>query len=256
MAFASCPDCGFKYRLGDELSGKHIRCPNCRAAIRVFDKLPDSQTECLSSNVAESDPAELFIGRMIERRGPVSVTQLELLARWNLIDIDSPLSNESGIRRSTVREYLDWGGWPTPQNRAIPAKKSAARPAPLPEVPTPPERVSRPPLGTGMSLEPAAEPEETAESGSVDFLGCNMLPDEFRSLIDRAVQMERTARTVRTVSPGTAAHVPGYVPTAGARLVRRRHFSQALSGLALVSVISAIVFSVCCSAVMGMFPRL
>lgn len=186
-----------------------------------------------SAKAGSDSTDELYIGNIMKRRGPVSVSQLELLARWQMIGQNELLSDESGNRQTTVHEFLEAGGWPK-----------------APEAPKPPNPARRP-MRFGRIL-PARKPEKppAPEEPSNDP---NLTHDQFMALIDRAVHMERNARTVelaRTESP-----VDVYVPGPGARFVRTGQFDQSYNLIAFVYIVNALICCFFSTSTMGMFVK-
>jgi hypothetical protein len=182
-----------------------------------------------------TETAELYIGNIMKRRGPVSQSQLLLLARWNLVGKHELLTDESGAQQSTVDEFLAAGGWPvTPEapkkSKPVPRLNKLRRI--LPE-----RKYEKPP-------DPA--PPETSQDK-------NLTHEEFMALIDRAVHMERNARTVEFES--TESHVDIYVPGPGARLVRTDEFAKSYRLLAFVYIINALICCFFSTSTMGMFVK-
>lgn len=252
MPYASCNQCKYQCRLGTHLLDKHIRCPKCSAVVKVVAQLTDPlEAAAVPKDSEAPDIADLYVGKLIERRGPLSVSQLQLLARWNLIDVEDMISNQTTTKRSTVREFLAYGNWPPPPR---PTKKKGLQPPRLPSVKNPiPER----PLHATVQypLDIAETGELQVEGVHYDEFGRAMMPDEFRTLIDRAVQMEKHAQTVETARPENTIEI--YVPGPAARFVRGEHFASGYRAVAFVYVVNAIVSCFFCTAIMGMlFKRL
>jgi hypothetical protein len=234
MPYVSCDQCKYQCRVAVDLLGRKVRCPKCGHIELVVADLPPSAQATTSSTKAEStQAAELYIGNIMKRRGPVSLEQLQLLHRWNLIDENELLSDESGNRRSTVKEFLVAREWPA-----------------VPQVPRRFRRIPR--LDQLRRILPASKQEKKPEPRPL-ARERNATHEEFMAILDRAVQMERHARTVeleRTESP-----VEVYVPGPGARLVRTDQFAQSYSLIAFVYIINALICCFFSTSTMGMFVK-
>ncbi len=249
MPYASCEYCNYKCGLAAELLGKFIRCPKCRSVVEVVAALPSVASPVSNSaSAASQESTNLYLGNMIKRRGPLSHQQVQLLAKWNLIDGNELISDESGRNRSTVQEYVARGGWQT----ALPTARKS-RPARLQFAPKEKQRKLPDRNATAYQLDMSSD--EALEEGGVmyDEFGRAMMPDEFNALIARAVQMEQQAQTVAMERAETAVEI--YVPGPGARLVRSEMFSKTYRAIALVYVINAIICCVFSTATMGMFVK-
>lgn len=252
MAYASCERCKYQCRLASHLLGKHIRCPKCKSVVEVVASLTSTVQVSLvttsSDASASNEDSGLFLGNMMKRRGPLSMSQLQLLARCDLIDVHDMVSDESGTRRSTVKEFLAGGGWPAPR-KAAKRTKPAAAPA-LPPVEKP-RRSSSSQYQYTVDFSTEAAPKE--EAVTYDEFGRAMMPDEFKALIERAVQMEKHACTVEFDQPESEIEI--YVPGPCARLVRSLHFAKAYRAVAFVFIINAIVCCFFSTSTMGMFVK-
>lgn len=235
MSYVCCDQCNYQCRVAANLLGRQVRCPKCRHVVLVTAELTISIQPGKNSTNAGSDPAaELYIGNIMKRRGPVLASQLELLARWQMIGANELLSDESGSRQSTVHEFLEAGGWPAP-----------------PEVPrkvTPPKRPSR--FGRILPEKKPVKPPILKPETSRDP---NLTHEQFMSLIDRAVQMERTARSVEIER--TECSVDIYIPGPAARFVRTTKFAQSYNLIAFVYMVNALVSCIFFTSTMGMFVK-
>lgn len=236
MSYVSCDQCRYQCRVAANLIGRQVRCPKCKHVVLVIAELPrPAQSRGNPAKAGSDQAAELYIGNIMKRRGPVSVEQLQLLNRWNLVGESELLTDESGARQSTVQEYLATGGWPS-----------------VPEAPKkfkPMQRLHqlRRILPERKHQKPPELPEKTTSRDP------NLTHEEFMALIDRAVQMERNAGTVefeRSESP-----VEIYVPGPGARLVRTDQFAQSYRLIAFVYIINALICCFFTTSTMGMFVK-
>lgn len=255
MPYAACQSCEFRGRVNDELLGKHIRCPRCRQVVLVTEELPVAAPKSEASGTASAE--DLYVGKLSERRGPLSRAQLAMLVKWNLIDDAQILSNENATRRSTVREFLKNDGWPKPRVRVV--GKPSADPASTPDSSHPelPEFADgqRPDHWKDFDYGPNARTTDSVIAmAAVDAGGHQVLHEDFRQLLDRAVQMERSAHTVESVRPGGES-MAVWVPSPYARFVRRSIFSSACTGLSIVFLINAITYGIFASGLAGMFLK-
>jgi hypothetical protein len=234
MPYLSCDQCKYQCRVAADLLGKKARCPKCGRIESIVADLPKpTQTATTSAKTGSAQAAELYIGNIMKRRGPVSLEQLQLLHRWNLIDKNELLSDESGSRRSTVQEFLATNDWPV-------------------EIPAPRRFRRMPRLDQLRRILPASKPEKPPEP-QPSVQERNATHEEFMAIIDRAVQMERNARTVefeRTESP-----VEVYVQGPGARLVRTEQFARSYRLIAFVFIINALICCFFSTSTMGMFVK-
>ena len=263
MAFASCSECLYRCRVSDQLAGKFIRCPKCRSVVKVKTQLdPIPGLRELQSNLTDEgepvietpddDQAIYFIGKMIDRRGPVTMSQIRMLARWNLINQNLMLSDATGAKRTTIAEYLKHNGWTAPKTPPRNARKITAPPAPRAASRPAPPLPTRKPGTTLRPLEPLP-PEPVVAFPPADEPGRPLMPDEFRMLLNRAVEMEKHARAVHIERPVTAEDVQEYVPSAAAKFIRRSSYSYAYKVICLVMLFNGLVFSLFSCATMGMF---
>ena len=256
MAFASCNACFYRCRVADSLAGKLIRCPKCQNVVQVKDAVdPVPALRDLRSDLSEpvadqpaevvdEDPAIYYIGKMIDRRGPVTMSQIRMLVRWDLINQNLMLSDVTGTRRTTIAEYLKHGGWERKKsNRPIPGNSAVA----------PVARRLPPVIRRPSAPAPPAESNFEEDAAEVDTYGQSLMPDEFRQLLDRAVELERNAKTVIIERPMAADETPEYVPSVGARFIRRAFFSDAYRFICIIMLANATVFSIFSCATMGMF---
>ena len=172
----------------------------------------------------------------MRRRGPVSLSQLELLARWEMIDQNELLSDESGNRRTTVHEFLAAGGWPLAPE--APVSKKA---------PSPPRRPTR--FGRVLPERKPEKPPALKEP----LRDPTLTNDQFMALIDHAVHMERNARTVELER--TENQVEVYIPGPGARFVRTRQFDRSYNLIAFVFIVNALICCLFSTSTMGMFAK-
>ncbi len=107
-----CTGCGGRFEAPDELAGKAVRCPKCKAAIRVPDGKPgggdsnpvatkkrDTAAESTRAGGASEGIAWFFRDTDGQHHGPMSKTELDRLAA------DGRLDGLCQVRRA------DWEGW-------------------------------------------------------------------------------------------------------------------------------------------------
>src|SRR4051794_15761676 len=58
MAQLMCQDCGARLKIGPEMSGKKVRCPKCRAIMRVPAETPQGTPKTAVPKAARSDFTE------------------------------------------------------------------------------------------------------------------------------------------------------------------------------------------------------
>ena len=169
----------------------------------------------------------------MRRRGPVSLSQLEILARWEMIDQNELLSDESGKRRTTVHEFLAAGGWPS-------APVSLKGPSP----PLRPTRFGR--------VLPERKPEKLP-AVKEPLRDPTLTNDQFMALIDHAVHMERNARTVELER--TESQIEVFIPGPGAIFVRTSQFDWSYNLIAFVFIVNALICCLFSTSTMGMFAK-
>lgn len=244
MAFASCQSCRYECRVADHLSDKHIRCPKCRAVVRVVSSLSDTVALMPIQTEEEiTDPADLYVGSMAERRGPLSRAQLAMLAKWNLIDVNQVLSDELAVRRSTVKAFLENDGWPSERSRSdsgvnVPVTSGSSD--------------SESAWSARAPLPPYVDDEPPAQIVYDEF-GRAMMPDEFKSLLARAVQMEKQAQSVEIERPVSSA--ARYAPDPSELFVRSRVFRSGYSQIAILYALNAVIFCMGTTATAGLLLK-
>ena len=237
MAYACCDQCKYQCRVAATLLGRQVRCPKCTHVVSVTAELLFStQNRGTSAKAGADSTAELYVGNIMRRRGPISLSQLELLARWEMIGQNELLSDESGDRQTTVHEFLASGGWPS----------APEAPAP-PKPPDPPRRPTR--FGRILSVRKPEKPPAAKQP----MHDPTLTHDEFMALIDRAVHMERNARTVEFER--TESQVEVYVPGPGARFVRTGQFDWSYNLIAFVFIVNALICCLFSTSTMGMFAK-
>ncbi len=259
MAFASCSECFYRCRVADGLEGKLIRCPKCQNVVLVKDALDavpalrdlrsdlSNQPADQPHEILDEDPPIYYIGKMSDRRGPVTMSQIRMLVRWDLINQNLMLSNSTGTKRTTIAEYLRHGDWQVPKVISEIPRKSPVTPVARPLRP-----VARKPAASAAPTDPAGS-DLVEDAAAVNTYGQSLMPDEFRQLLDRAVELERNAKTVVIERPLASDDVREYVPSVGAKFIRKAVFSDTYKMICLIMLANATVFSIFSCATMGMF---
>ncbi len=260
MSYVSCDHCRYQCRVAADLLGRQVLCPKCKHVVLVRAELSQpAQNDKHPASEESGQAAELYIGNIMKRRGPVSVSQLQILARWNLVGEHELITDESGAKQATVREFITWGGWPsipeTPKKtkrlpRLLQFQRSLSETiledrAEITPVRRPVRRPERQP-----ERRPERSPEPALEARSKDP---DLTNDEFMAIIDRAVQMERQAQTVEIERTETPVEMEVAGP--GARLVRTAQFAESYRLIAFVYIVNALICGLASTSTIGMFVK-
>lgn len=98
MAYACCDQCKYQWRVAADLPGRQVRSPKCTCVVSETAELLFSTQSRENPAKADSESsARLHVSNIVRRCDTVSLLQVELRARWEMIGQNELLSDVASV---------------------------------------------------------------------------------------------------------------------------------------------------------------